>query len=348
MRKHPVLGRGPYIAAGAILLAVLATELHSWFALPHRWVDSAIPVPMTLSVGSRWNVVARDALSVWNGAGSTFRFRSTTSAGERPSCRVSDIDRRNVVVWGDDFCGSAWGDGTLAVTSTWYGSRTGQAVDSDVIFNSNRSWSSYRGDRRPDAIDFRRVAIHEFGHVLGLDHPDRHGQSVSAIMNARVSDIDTIQADDIAGVRGIYGHEAGGGGGGCTPEDLGTVTGTTTREGNLGHDCVSLDRSGASARYYSFTLDQAASVEIDMVSSVFDSWLALRRGADTSGAALVTDDDGGQGPNARIVSELSAGTYTRSKRRRTRRASRVRSLSRLASAVAAAVAVGARWRTSVR
>ena len=314
MPKHRMLGKGPCLAVAAVALAVLATDLHSWFPLASRWADSAIPVPMTLSVGSGWNAVARDALTVWNHAGSNFRFRSTTSAGERPSCRVSDIDNRNVVVWGADFCGRAWGEGTLAVASTWYRTSTRQTVDSDVHFNSNFRWSSYGGNLRRDAIDFGRVAIHEFGHVLGLAHPDDHGQSVAAIMNARVSNIDTLQVDDIAGVRGIYGAEdgggGGGGGGGCTLEDLGTVTGTVTVNGALDHDCVSPNFSGELARYYSFTLGTAASVDIDLVSSEFGAWLTLREGADASGRGLVYDNDGGQGTNARIDAALSAGTYT--------------------------------------
>ncbi len=312
MPRYAMLGKGPCLAVAAVL-AVLATDVHSWFGLGIRWADGAIPVPMTLSVGSGWNAVAGDALTVWNDAGSNFRFQSTTSAGERPSCRVSDIDNRNVTVWGADFCGRAWGEGVLAIAHTWYRTTTRETVDSDVHFNSNFSWSSYRGNLRRDAVDFGRVAIHEFGHVLGLDHPDDHGQSVSAIMNSRVSNIDTIQADDIAGVRGIYGDDGsggGGGGGGCTLEDLGTATGTVTVTGALGHDCVSPNYSGELARYYSFTLGTAGSVEIDLVSSEFDAWLTLREGADVSGRGLVYDNDGGQGTNARIETALSAGTYT--------------------------------------
>ena len=83
---------------------------------------------------------------------------------------------------------------------------TGEIVEADVVFNSGVDWGIYEGPQRGGVIDSYRVAVHEFGHVLGLDHPDEHGQVVSAIMNSRASDIDRLQADDIAGIRAIYGR----------------------------------------------------------------------------------------------------------------------------------------------
>ena len=84
-----------------------------------------------------------------------------------------------------------------------------------MLFNTAFSWNWYSGPLRSASgggtlVDFHRVALHEFGHVLGLDHPDQAGQSVSAIMNSRVSNTDALQADDIAGARVLYG-------GGATP-----------------------------------------------------------------------------------------------------------------------------------
>ena len=73
-----------------------------------------------------------------------------------------------------------------------------------LFFNTGRVWEVYAGPRR-GSVDFSRVALHEFGHVFGLDHPDEHGQVVSAIMNSKISDLNWIQADDIAGIRAIYG-----------------------------------------------------------------------------------------------------------------------------------------------
>ena len=101
-----------------------------------------------------------------------------------------------------------------------------------------------------------------------------------------------------------------GGSEGCALDDLGTLSGTVTVTGALDTDCVSPNSSGVLARFYSFTLETAAAVEIDLVSSEFDAWLVLREGADVAGRELVQDDDGGQGTNSRIDTELSAGTYT--------------------------------------
>ena len=52
--------------------------------------------------------------------------------------------------------------------------------------------------------DLFRVTLHEFGHVLGLDHPDQAGQTVKAIMNSRVSDVDNLTTDDVYGAQALY------------------------------------------------------------------------------------------------------------------------------------------------
>jgi hypothetical protein len=55
-------------------------------------------------------------------------------------------------------------------------------------------------------MDFHRVALHEFGHVVGLDHPDlaKPKQTVSAIMNSTISNFDSLRPDDINGAHSIY------------------------------------------------------------------------------------------------------------------------------------------------
>src|SRR5262249_18741716 len=78
-------------------------------------------------------------------------------------------------------------------------------------FNSKYTWSVYDGPYATGANsgfqDFKRVALHELGHAIGLGHED----SVPSIMSTFVTNGSTIitpQPDDIAGVNTLYG--AGG------------------------------------------------------------------------------------------------------------------------------------------
>jgi hypothetical protein len=68
-------------------------------------------------------------------------------------------------------------------------------------------------------------------------------------------------------------------------------------------------RSNRFARYYTFTLSQAASVRLDLDSTA-DNYLYLLSGSGTGGGVLAQDDNGGDSFNARIARDLAAGTYT--------------------------------------
>jgi hypothetical protein len=74
--------------------------------------------------------------------------------------------------------------------------------------------------------------------------------------------------------------------------------------------CTAVHRSGRYARYYTFTLTSATSLQIDLGSNLVDSYLILLRGADRSGTSVAADDDGGPGWNSRILGTFPAGTYT--------------------------------------
>ena len=91
--------------------------------------------------------------------------------------------------------------------------------------------------------------------------------------------------------------------------DLGVLTSSsTTQIGTWGAECVSERREGSYARYYTFTLPQAAGVTIDLKSEV-DAYLYLVSGDAHDGDVLAEDDDGGEDTDSRIRRRLAAGTY---------------------------------------
>ena len=214
--------------------------------------------------------------------------------------------------------------GALSGTATRAGNLGGDCESPSYPGRLARYYSFTLGQAGPVEIDLVSsvfdtfVALRAGADVAGglVVADDDGGQGTnSRIATELAAGTYTIEATSYGtGVTGAFTlmvTGAGDGGvGGCALDDLGGLSGTVTRLGNLGGDCESPSYAGRLARYYSFTLGQAGPVEIDLVSSAFDTWLALRQGASAAGGLVVADDDGGQGTNSRIAMELAAGTYT--------------------------------------
>ena len=63
-------------------------------------------------------------------------------------------------------------------------------------------------DREAVELIIGSLLLHEFGHVVGLGHPNQAGQQVSSVMNSNHSPFDQYPlADDIAGVQAFYGTQ---------------------------------------------------------------------------------------------------------------------------------------------
>ena len=138
----------------------------------------------------------RHAMQDWNEVGSNFRFVELEGV-------TSDVcnhdDGINTIGWSRNFCGEQLSGTRAARTITTYRYESGVPVvaERDIILDLNYPWTKQA---------FQITILHELGHVIGLDHPNDHGQNVRAIMNNPIYDL-AIQQDDIDGVIAIYGEE---------------------------------------------------------------------------------------------------------------------------------------------
>lgn len=203
------------VIAGVALLAPKTVQAYELGDFGQKWPGAKttfyIGLPGISGSGIPWSEAFREAAEEWN---ASTRFTFDLNAEYRDPCVGYDgsvpPDFLNGVDFRSDVCGRDFDEGTLAVTAffTEFNTLGGmELVETDVIFNQNRLYDVYDGPLRRASsgafeFDFRRVALHELGHALGLAHED-DGQP--SIMTSRIGNLDSLQEDDIAAVEFLYG-----------------------------------------------------------------------------------------------------------------------------------------------
>ncbi len=275
--------------------------LNSRTGLPIKWSPATVSIRIllgttpTLFDGTNYSTSAEAAAQIWNAQIGSMRFQGTITTGT-----ATESNGRNELVFAADVFGTAFETDVLAITTTHYVGN--ERVESDIVFNNARTWNSYRGSRPGNlpagTVDIQRVAIHELGHALGMNHPDQAGQQVSAIMNSRISGTDAPTSDDITGAQNLYGPP------GVPPNDSFAnaiaITLSTTSATVKGHNTNATKQSGepnhagnsgGHSVWWQWTALGSGTVNLDTRGSYFDTTLAVYTGSALDSLTAVASND---------------------------------------------------------
>lgn len=272
--KRALLMLGLTLATGLVVSGSAAYVLSKG-----RWRSGSaaihVAIPGTAESGITYRAAVVDAIEQWNTT--PFRFvvdddyenpcggysRNSTGTG----FPAGEGDGFNGMDFRSDLCGNDFGSEVLAITlSSSQNNKLGfeYTVEADVIFNTAFNWNVYDGPRR-GRVDLRRVALHELGHVLGLDHET----TAAAIMAPKIGDFTTLTEDDKAGVKALYGEPET-----CPIRSF--PVNSQRRDSLLAGDCTmrQLYSSGDDTSFvdvYGLDLQQQSTLRIGMESTFLDS-----------------------------------------------------------------------------
>lgn len=257
----------------ALVILILSTGKASAYEIngskwPTGEIEFYVDMTGTAASGITWNTAFIAAMNDWN-AETSFNF--ILREENRDPCANDGL---NSVDFRDNFCGSEFGNNTLAVTVRRFESSVlgGPAIsEANIIIDQGKEFNVFDGNIVQfgiQGLDFRRISLHELGHVIGLDHET----SNLAIMAPNIGNLDRLQADDIAGAEKLYDGTIN-----CAVTELAFGTIDNALDAN---DCtVSELLPGSSDTspidLYRFALTNPATLSLGMTSSTLDSVLLI-------------------------------------------------------------------------
>ena len=186
----------------ALLAAVVLTatsQLNAYTLSGRKWAIATVPYyinPKSIRVSASAATSAiQQAAAIWkqqSNANVAWRYAGTTSGS------ALKMNYKNEVFFRNATSGSA-----VAVTHYWYNS-SNRFLDTDIVFYEG-AYKFFVGSGCLKGIYVENVAVHEFGHALGLKHSSVSGASMQPKMPGYCDRSQlSLASDDISGIRKIY------------------------------------------------------------------------------------------------------------------------------------------------
>jgi len=212
---------GACIAAAPVYAYVTAKTLSNvGVAVQSKWRPGAFPIRWQINPVKGANItgtveqaeVFRTSFFSWQSVGTaTVTF---IEGAPTPTNIVSSYDNINLIT--TNITPQQYGSSALAFTTTFTIDQggvvdqfdrpvdfPGQIMEADIMFNPSTQFST-NATTPATLFDLQSVAIHEIGHLLGLDHTNLVSSVMFPTLIAGVNYARTLTTDDIAGISTIY------------------------------------------------------------------------------------------------------------------------------------------------
>jgi hypothetical protein len=161
---------------------------HQYVPLGIRWTGTSPVVSFKVNAPGEYSSHVQAAAATWSNAGANFSFNYS---GPHSRNGTASLNQVNEIMWANLGTTSA-----LALATIWCSGTT--IIEADMVMNTMFNWTT-----NPFSYhDVQTVALHEFGHWIGLNH----SADYNSIMYYQYKGTQRqLSPDDIAGIQFIYG-----------------------------------------------------------------------------------------------------------------------------------------------